>query len=144
MTRLRRHLAGQRGAALVEFAIVLPVLLLVVVGGFVLLWFATARSALTDAAREGARFASIPRDPVECALEVCAGTWPSADEIEDHVMARAGKFGVDDVEVTTDPTGNGVVTVTVGRRVPDPLRPLAGVFGIEETYSVTVAEGRYE
>ena len=139
-----RRLRDQRGSALVEFAVVLPVLLLVVVGGFVLLWFGTARSALTDAAREAVRFASVPRDPLACALDPCDGAWPTADEVEAHILARAGRFGVDDVDVTTDGAGNAVVTVTVGRRVPDPLRPLAGVFGIDEVYSVTVAEGRYE
>ena len=144
MRALARRVRGERGSVLVEFTVILPVVLLVVIGGFVLFWFATARSALTDAAREAVRFASIPHDPLECALEPCTGTWPSVQEVEDHVKAEAETFGVDDVDVSTTGVGNGVITVTVGRRVPDPLRPLAGVFGIGEVYSVTVAEGRYE
>jgi hypothetical protein len=52
--------AGERGAALVEFALVLP-LLLVVIAGIVDFGFAFQRfEVITNAAREGARMAVLP------------------------------------------------------------------------------------
>jgi Flp pilus assembly protein TadG len=55
----KRSRAGERGQALVEFALILPVILLVMVG---MLEFARAwnlHQVMTDAAREGARRAAI-------------------------------------------------------------------------------------
>jgi len=56
---LKRPPLGERGQALVEFALILPVILLVMVG---MLEFARAwnlHQVMTDAAREGARRAAI-------------------------------------------------------------------------------------
>ena len=55
----KRARDGERGQALVEFALILPVILLVMVG---MLEFARAwnlHQVMTDAAREGARRAAI-------------------------------------------------------------------------------------
>jgi Flp pilus assembly protein TadG len=55
-----RYRRGERGAALVEFALVLP-LLLVVIAGIVDFGFLFQRyEVVTNAAREGARLASLP------------------------------------------------------------------------------------
>jgi Flp pilus assembly protein TadG len=55
-----RHLRSERGAELLEFALVLPILLLVLAGildmGFLFKNF----EVVTNAAREGARMASLP------------------------------------------------------------------------------------
>jgi Flp pilus assembly protein TadG len=60
MTRFLRRARGERGAQLVEFALVLPVLLFVVLGiadfGIVFQRY----EVLTNAAREGARMAVLP------------------------------------------------------------------------------------
>ncbi len=52
--------AGQRGAAIIESAIILLVFLLILFGIFELGRIMNAQETLTDAAREGARFASTP------------------------------------------------------------------------------------
>jgi len=55
------HIDDQRGAALVEFALCLP-LLLVVIAGIVDFGFAFQRyEVLTNAAREGARLGTLPQ-----------------------------------------------------------------------------------
>ena len=59
--RLQRSTGGaERGAALVEFALAVP-LLLVVIAGIVDFGFVFQRyEVITNAAREGARLASLP------------------------------------------------------------------------------------
>ena len=57
---MRRHWRDQRGAALVETAFVLPILLLVAVGIFEFGRAYQTLEVLTNAAREGARVAILP------------------------------------------------------------------------------------
>ena len=62
--RLHGRRPGERGQGLVEFALILPPLLLLIIGmlEFSRAW--NAKQAITDAAREGARLAVAPdRDP---------------------------------------------------------------------------------
>jgi Flp pilus assembly protein TadG len=61
----RRRWRGERGQALVEMALVLPVLLLLLIGmlEFSRAW--GAKQAITDAAREGARLAVVANDDVD-------------------------------------------------------------------------------
>src|SRR5690606_12170139 len=62
---------SERGAALVEFALVLPLLAMLVVGLFSSAMLYDGRMQLTHAAREGARYgASVPEDEV-----FASGTW---------------------------------------------------------------------
>ena len=57
---LQKRRRGERGAALVEFALAVP-LLLVVIAGIVDFGFAFQRyEVITNAAREGARMATLP------------------------------------------------------------------------------------
>lgn len=50
--------SSQRGQSLVEFALVLPMLLLLVLGVFEFGWILKAEIAVSAAAREGARYAA--------------------------------------------------------------------------------------
>ena len=60
MTRMRRLLTGERGTALLETALTLPLLLLVSVGIFEFGRAYQTWQVLTNAAREGARLAVLP------------------------------------------------------------------------------------
>jgi len=66
----RRHLKTERGAAAVEFALVLPVLVLLLFGviEFGLLMF--NKAVLTNAAREGARFGIVAVSPRKTSSEI--------------------------------------------------------------------------
>ncbi len=72
---------GERGQATVEFALVLPLLLLVVLGiadfGRALNYYNT----LTELAADGARFAAVNQNP--------DGTAPTAGSIQSQVKAQA-------------------------------------------------------
>lgn len=68
MTRMRRLLAGERGTALLETAMTLPLLLIVSVGIFEFGRAFQTWQVLTNAAREGARLAVLP-NPVAGAVD---------------------------------------------------------------------------
>jgi Flp pilus assembly protein TadG len=57
LRQLRRRGRGQEGAAAVEFAIVLPVLLLLLAGFFDFGWLFYWQHSVTNASRAGARYA---------------------------------------------------------------------------------------
>ncbi|MGE0481492.1 MAG: TadE/TadG family type IV pilus assembly protein [Phycisphaerae bacterium] len=58
--QIRRGRWSRRGAAAVEMAVVTPLLLTMVFGIIEYGWVFTIRQSLTNAAREGARIASLP------------------------------------------------------------------------------------
>jgi Flp pilus assembly protein TadG len=63
---MRRHAPFQRGQSIVEFALVLPLLLLLVFGIIEFGFFLFNKQMITNAAREGARagiIATVPRVP---------------------------------------------------------------------------------
>lgn len=81
-------LKGEKGQTLIEFAIILPLLILILLGIAELGWYFVARIALSNAATTGAEFAAYEGilDPIE---------------IEARVREAAGgiKLGDDDVTV---------------------------------------------
>lgn len=106
--KLSRRWGSEQGAQLVEFALVLPLLLLVVLGiaefGFIFMRY----EVVTNAAREGARIAVLP------------GYLP--DHVRARVVAYADAAGVPGltfpdilVEDATVPMGAGVAPVAVKR-----------------------------
>lgn len=143
-----KRLSNDKGSALVEFAIVLPVFLLVVIGSITFVWLLGARSAVTGAARDGARYASIQHDWLNCSLlEPCDMRYPSESDVESFVQDRAGVFGSGiDVTLspTTQPDRNEVITVTASRKLPNIFGSFAGLFGVDEITYTTTAVARAE
>jgi Flp pilus assembly protein TadG len=106
MTKLLRHARDTRGQALIEFALVMPLLLLLVIGiiEFGRAW--NAQQALTDAAREGARKAVI----------FDAGT--TQQDVEDVVKDALSDARIDPSKatITTDGWNDGAgqpATITI-------------------------------
>ena len=60
ITSLRRRLKGESGAEIIEFAVVYPLLLLVILGVVDYAFLFQRFEAVTNAAREGARVATLP------------------------------------------------------------------------------------
>lgn len=138
-----KRLRDQRGAALVEFAFVFPILMVVVLGTLSMIWLLTARSALSGAARDGARFASIRHDPI-CDQPSCPTDWPSEDEVTAFVRERAGGFAVDDVDLVRPTQANEEVAVTVHGHLPALFRPVASLFNVGDLEYLTTAKARAE
>jgi len=104
----RRKKRGERGQALVEFALALPVLLLLLLGiiEFGLLLY--NKQVITNAAREGARYGIVSRNPRRSVSEIETVV---NGYCSDHLVT----FGEDDTPV-----------ITVA---PDPSTPPTPVFG---------------
>jgi hypothetical protein len=70
---------GERGAAIVEFAIVLPVFLMLVLGAIDWGWFFVVQDAVSNAAREGARAEVVGLDGVDKAKTLLSGMLPDSE-----------------------------------------------------------------
>jgi Flp pilus assembly protein TadG len=107
--RRRAGWNGEAGAALVEFAIALPILLLIV---WCIVDFARAYytiNSLATAVREGARYAAV---------QVTPGTSPALDSIKGRVKTAFNAFGGDsitdaEINIYDSTATQGNVTVQV-------------------------------
>lgn len=89
--------AGQKGATLVEAALVLTLLLMLLIG---MIWISRAYNiyqTISHAAREGARLAVTPN----CA--VCGNTYPTDDAVRAVVDARLTVDGLDPTLTSPSP-----------------------------------------
>ncbi len=102
-----------KSQALVEFALIVPLLLLVLMGIFDLGWAVYAKNTITDAAREGAR----------------AGIVLSATDAQISARVHAAAPSLANLQVTIDPpvirTFNQPITVTIVYTYV-PVTPLIG------------------
>jgi Flp pilus assembly protein TadG len=127
---IRKFAASDRAAAMVEFAIVLPVLLLIVFG---IVDFGRALftlNNLTAAVREGARMAStqITPDPT-----VAASMTAVQNTVTNYVIAFGGSSGAATVSETftggAPPTMQSI-TVQIVSYPFTPITPIAGMIGM--------------
>ena len=108
MTKTRRHLRQQRGAVAVEFALIMPVLLLILVGTleFGRVW--SQLQVFQGAAREGAR----------CAAVKAAGF--SSCDIQGSINSSAGAYTPAtnaSVTINGSPAPTGCTALTRGQDV---------------------------
>ena len=141
---LRRFVRGTRGAAAVEFALVVPVLLTLVCAiiDFGRLFFVSA--SLTAAVRDGARAAAVLPNPLD-ATQVAS--------VQQRVVAGFQGLGSvaitsGNVTVTTDAPSNGgvvtIVTVRVQNYAFRPITPFASAFGLGTVNLSRTAVFRWE
>lgn len=100
MKRMIKHLfRSQKGQALVEFAMVLPVFIVVLFGivEFGRLW--QTMNVITSAAREGARVASLTSPNIGQARNAAQNVL-SAANISDATVSVSGPNGANEVIVT--------------------------------------------
>jgi Flp pilus assembly protein TadG len=89
---------SERGAALIEVALTLPLLLLVAIGIFEFGRAYQTQQVLTNAAREGARVAVLPNQPANAAdtrahAYLTAGQLPNADSATVTVTSTTINIG---------------------------------------------------
>ena len=127
--RIRKFASSEHGAAMVEFAIVLPVLLLIVFG---IVDFGRALftlNNLTAAVREGARLAStqISPDPTMSASKTAV-----QNTVTTYVISFGGSTGAPTVSETFSGTPPNMqsITVQIVSYPFSPITPLAGMIGM--------------
>jgi Flp pilus assembly protein TadG len=113
----KRRFASQRGSTLVEFAMLVPVLMLLTFGTFEFGRVLNAQLTINNAAREGARAASVGA---------------TVGEIEDAVEALATTLHIEDLSIIVEQTGTdkgSPIRVTVSYPVELVTPFLADFFG---------------
>jgi len=126
VVRADTHKAGERGANLVEFAILAPLLILLVFGIIEFSWVFAQNLNVRHGAREGARLAAVDFTPL--VTETCA----RMDIVSGATVDLLG----------TDLNGGGVdVGDEVAVTVAAPINPITGLFNtwLPGTLTSTVA-----
>lgn len=123
-----RRRQGDRGAAAVEFALVLPVLLLVIFGIIDFGRMLYAKITLAEAAREGARAAAL--------VGQSAGQSQVAKSVT-GLDTSAGPVTATVVACTSDPDADATVTVTYTFKLVTPLAALVGIGGSDGEIPLT-------
>jgi Flp pilus assembly protein TadG len=121
----RRFLRAERGAAAVEFAIVVPVLLTLVLAiiDFGRLMFVTA--SLTAAVRDGARVAAVQLDPTtNAARTAIRARVKSAFQTNGGAALTDGQISISAVDA------DGAITVGVTNYTYNPITPIATFVGM--------------
>lgn len=114
MTRIRRTFHDERGSAAIEFAIAVPVLVMMIWGMFQVSIILEANAGVDQALGEGARYATI--------FDTTTNARPTDEQIADKITAT--KFGIrngdwQDPEINTDnETSDGYITINVEYDLP--------------------------
>ncbi len=108
---------SERGASLVEFALVIPILLTLVMGIIEFGWLFNGWITITGAAREGARLAVVGKD---------------FDEIDSAVKNHAATLDNVNVSLTTGEAGEQTVVSVSGN-----LPLLVGFFPISNPFGLS-------
>ena len=131
--RVRKKFRGEDGQAMVEFALILPIFLLILCGIIDFGWLFYNQLSLNKACREGARYAVVNTAEGN-------GTQAIINHIENATTTVFANDGVRvDVEYTTpsDPTA-GDVTVSMEADISFFTPVLSTVLGEERTITSTV------
>src|SRR3989475_949633 len=115
----QRRSTSERGTAIVESAIILPVFFLLLFGVFEAGRFMNTQQVLTDAAREGARLAVTPLTRTN--------TLPSTGEITTRVNDFLGSASITGATVTVNAVSvvtGSVTTIYTRVRVDEPYQVL--------------------
>jgi Flp pilus assembly pilin Flp len=133
----RRSVASERGATLVEFAVVAPLLFLLLFGVIEFARVVSAYTTVWTGAREGARYATTTEES-----EVTSGVPRFRDcaGILQAVQAKAVTTSIDVSDVTIqwiDPTGTPIADCEAGG-LPDPKEKTSGVWAVDIPRGTTV------
>ena len=128
--RIRRHriIKSEKGASAVEFALILPILVILVFG---IVQFGIAYNnyiALTHAAREGARLAAVNMDETE-----------GIEWFENRIRESAPSVSIESITLSGQDGNIGdSVAVTVTGEVLNIEIPLAGSWPVQLTSTATL------
>lgn len=99
----------QRGHAVVEFALILPILLVLLIGSIDVSLALYSKTVITNASREGARAGIVARNPPLTEWEI----WRAIDQYAQSAQITLDKNKVGITKVNS-PNGDPALRVTVG------------------------------
>ncbi|MEA4890539.1 MAG: TadE/TadG family type IV pilus assembly protein [Clostridiaceae bacterium] len=111
-----RGLQKEDGQAIVEAAIVIPLIILIICGIIDFGWIMSNQLMVNNCSREGARYAVVN-----------SGESNLADLVTTHVQQVSGFGSLEDLSVTVNLTGTDDVQVQVKKTIKV-LTPLVGIF----------------
>lgn len=120
MNHLLKLKKSQQGQGLVEFALVFPLLMLLILGMVEFGWILNGKITLTNAAREGARVAAIYQDNTKVNAAVIKASEASSL-----------------IDVGADPMNIDAPTKAVTVKAKANIKPIVGLFFKEEKVSLT-------
>ena len=111
MKRIKSIIKEESGQSIVEFALVLPVLMLIVVGIVEFGWLFNGKITLTSAAREGARVAAIVKNETTAtsAINEAADLSGLTVTVIDYDYITGGPNSVNRVKVSVEGRMNPLV-----------------------------------
>jgi Flp pilus assembly pilin Flp len=150
VNRFKRVRLDETGAETVEFALVAPLVLILIFGLIYGLLGMAAQLSLTHAASVGVRFATIPTNPA-------TDTYPSSTAVKAKVMEHTPLFAPEDctTDIPAVGTANQPLTLSVVCDFPNPaggaLNGLRNIFVADgsspfetELTLTAIAKGRRE
>lgn len=141
--RVGRHRArGERGAAAVEFALIVPLLAMIVFGIVDFGWAINRDTMVNNAAREGAREGALNPDAaaIDSTVRHSLSSVEAIGTVPSKITVTVTCRKPDDTPCSTfaaDATSGGTVIVTVAL-VHNWITPLASTFSRSVTLSKTV------
>lgn len=126
-TRLKRNMNGQ---SLVEFALILPFLMAIILGMIEFGWILNGKITLTSAAREGARVAIIYESATQAAAAVQNAVNQSTES--------SSLTGVTTITTFDETTRSAIVNVSAK------IKPIVGLFFNTDVNLTAKAEMRIE
>lgn len=127
---MMKRLKNEKGQAMVEFALLLPILLILLLGIIDFGWLFYNQLALNNSCREGARFAVVN-----------TGKQNRAELIEDRVISVTPPQLLEDLEITLTWSNlvqplQGDITVKLDTQIVV-LTPVLGIFSDEQKRGLT-------
>jgi Flp pilus assembly protein TadG len=127
MTRLLPKCPA-RGQSLAEFALILPIFLLLVIAVFDVGRYVVAQNALTNAAREGVRLAVVNQDQASIESQVQKFAFLTAPTIKKPIYLLAAPLtsdaDLDDNPLCTAPLSTGCIAVVRISADVSPITPI--------------------
>jgi Flp pilus assembly protein TadG len=129
MKKLIKKIKNEKGQSIVEFAIVLPVLMLFLCGIIDFGWFFSGKVAINNCSREGARFAVVNTSSPNVLNDMIARINNAAPD-----SIKSGLVVVMSYTNLQNPSAGDVVVTVKGKMKA--LTPIAGIFCKDQEISI--------
>jgi len=130
LTRITPRITDDRGAAVLEFALVFPVVAFLIFGLIYGLFAVAAHVSLAHAASRTVRYASLATDPV-------AGLYPTVEQVETYMDGQTPFFTASSCETTVagESRENAPVVLDLTCAFPNPAGRVVGF--VDEDITMT-------